>query len=350
MSTGPAIANPPFSEGLRQSASAAPEVGAVIVSYNSAREIETCLSSLAAQPFGKLFVVIVDNCSPDQSGKSLAALARRFPFAVTTVLSPENCGFAAGANIGIKNCLARGAEFVWLLNPDTACRPDALDALLEAARQNPGVAAFGSKIVYGQKHDSAKDGSKDIIWGAGGSIDFESGTTSMRGTGETDAGQYNQAELCSYLPGCSLFIRKSAISALGYLPEDYFLYFEETAWCAAAIRAGQKLLFVPQSVVEHYVVENKMQQPYVVFFYNRNERRFWYRFGNGQIKKQVLKNLLFRSIPSSIRGYLAASDSSVREVFAAHLLSALDLFFPGWGQRAMLRRMAKRRPVSTSPM
>lgn len=316
-------------------AAIAPVVGVAIVSYNSFEDIKRCLKSLAAQTFQKFHVVIVDNLSPDRSGPALNELTDRYPFPVYVVLNPENRGFAAGTNIGIRNCLTLGADLIWLLNPDTECRPGALAALVRCAADYPAAAAFGSKVIYGGQ----TEGDGDRLWGAGGTVDNRRGIAAMRGCGEFDTGQFDTIEPCGYLPGCSMIIRRSAVQEIGYLPEEYFLYFEETDWCATAGQMGYPLLYVPQSVVLHHVLDEKMQRPLVVFFYNRNERRFWMKFGDAALRRRILKNLIFHSLPAALRGYWAAPNSDSRAVFRAHLLSLVDFFMPGIGQKLLLRRI-----------
>jgi GT2 family glycosyltransferase len=315
------------------SENALPLVGIVLVSYSSTEQIVKCLDSLIVAGGNNFFVTIIDNNSPDGSGPFLADRLKNNPFRLSVVISPENRGFAAGANIGIRQAMTEGASLIWLLNPDTICRPGALSSLIEAYQANPNAAAFGSKVVYSVKDSTGTD----IIWGAGGTVDRHAGEVTMRGTGEADRGQFDLPERCGYLPGCSLLITDTAIKAIGYLPEDYFLYFEETDWCVQASNRGLELIYVPASVVEHDVGEGKMQQAYIVFYYNRNRRRFWLRFGGKSVRQNILKKIFIEELPASIRGFLDSPDKNARRIFSAHILSIVDLFLPGVGRRLMFR-------------
>src|SRR5947207_1339500 len=81
------------------------QTGVVVVTYNSADVIVTCLDSCALQR-----TVVVDNASSD----STRELVRQRP-AVKLISNATNRGFAAAANQGVQ---ALETELVLLLNPD----------------------------------------------------------------------------------------------------------------------------------------------------------------------------------------------------------------------------------------
>lgn len=290
--------------------------GIVIVNFNSAADIERCLESLTKLTEQNFFIVIVDSCSSDGSGKILQA-----KFAGTkirVILSPQNQGFAAACNLGIAYARAYGAAHTWLLNPDTEVDPAALGALLDELKKDENVAAVGSKILYPEENG------KQILWGAGGKIDFQNRTIAMIGSGEEDTGKYNSVADCDYLPGCSLLIRFSAIETIGYLPEDYFMYFEETDWCVRARQLGLLLRYVPASVVIHHFDDNKMQKPFGVYYYNRNFYRFWFQRSAWRERIQLLAFVKFKELPQNIWAYLHAPSNELRDIFRAHIAACFD--------------------------
>ena len=56
----------------------------------------------------------------------------------------------------------------------------------------------------------------------------------------------------SCLIGACMIVRRKAIDQVGYLDEDYFLFFEETDWCYRMKKAGWKVFHVPQAKIYHY--------------------------------------------------------------------------------------------------
>src|ERR1019366_2211891 len=83
-----------------------PDVGIVIVTYNSAAEIGACLT--AARASGAE-VVVVDNASTDGTTAEVARHGARL------IANSRNRGFAAAANQGFA---ALDCTYVLLLNPD----------------------------------------------------------------------------------------------------------------------------------------------------------------------------------------------------------------------------------------
>src|SRR5262245_59207695 len=116
---------PPTSSGAPASAGNSmtePEVHILVLNYNTLAKVAACGASIERLENGNYQVLLIDNASPDGSGRELQ---RRFP-AHRVLLNDRNLGFAAGNNAGIRAALAQGAELIWLLNPDTVVAPSSL--------------------------------------------------------------------------------------------------------------------------------------------------------------------------------------------------------------------------------
>jgi hypothetical protein len=48
-----------------------------------------------------------------------------------------------------------------------------------------------------------------------------------------------------------MLMRRSVVEQIGFLDPAYEAYYEETDWCARALRAGYRLLYVPEAVIAH---------------------------------------------------------------------------------------------------
>lgn len=303
---------------------ATPAVGIVIVNYNCLSDTVRCLRSLAGLDYPNYFVVLVDNASPDGSGEALKDYDQQ---GVRVVCNPENKGFAAGNNVGIHHARLLEAEYVWLLNPDTEVAPNALSELVAVAEQDPQVAATGSKILYGEDDESTTA----RIWGAGGIVDAKRRQIEMRGNNAVDEGQFDEIDDCGYLPGCSMLVRSSVVSEVGYLPEEYFMYFEETDWCQQMRNSNYLLRYVPKSVVYHHFSDDKMQTAFTVYYYNRNNRLFWSRYSASRLR--IFGATLFRDLPRAMRALVAAQTPEQRRLFFAHAKSCFDFLFGRFGKR-----------------
>ena len=106
-------------------------VAAVIVTYNSADVINSCLEALSKMS-PETTAVLVDNASSDNT----VDLARARG-GVRLIANAENRGFAAATNQGEKEAgppHAGESEFILLLNPDVELLT-AVDQLSESARR-----------------------------------------------------------------------------------------------------------------------------------------------------------------------------------------------------------------------
>src|SRR5262245_61304268 len=131
-----------------------PTVTVVIPNWNGQRFLPGCFESLRAQRFREFEVVLVDNGSRDDS---LSLTATRYP-EVRVIALPENVGFAAAVNRGIK---AGRGRYVALLNNDTEADPDWLRELVRALEADPRAASAAAKM---REH---ADGRRDRLYGIG---------------------------------------------------------------------------------------------------------------------------------------------------------------------------------------
>lgn len=124
-----------------------PDVSAVLVTYNPDRQVLSATLRAVWNQVAK--VIIVDNASSDFPLDVLGMHEGRCSAELHLVRLEKNLGIAAGLNVGIRQSIARGAEFVLLLDQDSQAAPDmvarlrcAYDAL---RRKNVRVAALGPR-------------------------------------------------------------------------------------------------------------------------------------------------------------------------------------------------------------
>ncbi len=257
-----------------------PRVCIVVLNWNDKKATIECLASLRALRFPSYRVVLVDNGSTDGSPQAAQAA---FP-EIHLIQTGKNLGYAGGNNAGIRFALEQGADYVWLLNNDTVADPDALGALVDTAQSDPGIAFTGSKIYFHSQ--------PDLLWYAGATIDLSAGGRAVHlGCGQVDAGQFDAITDVGYISGCSLLASRTAIETLGPLPEEYFLYFEETDWNIAAHRKGFRTVLSPASRVWHRYDLTKEQHPRYLYYISRNRIRLVQKYAPRHVRRAVQRNL-----------------------------------------------------------
>src|SRR5687768_14685205 len=126
----------------------------VVVSYNTAAHIESCLLSLLELDYPQVEIIVVDNGSTDGS---VDVIRQRFPD-VELVELQENKGFAGGASVGLY--MASG-DIVATVNPDVKLDPDWMLVVVDTLMSDEDVGIVGSKIL--RSDNGSTDGSVDVI-------------------------------------------------------------------------------------------------------------------------------------------------------------------------------------------
>lgn len=214
----------------------------ILLNYKGFKDTIECVESLEKINYKNYKIVIVDNNSPDDSYKKLkATLGHKH----TLIKSEENGGFAAGNNIGIKYALDNGAEYVLLLNNDTLVEKEFLSELIKPFKKDKTIGMTTGKIYY--------EGKRDIFWFAGGYFREDRFYGAHIGEGEKDIGQYDEEKTISFSTGCLMLINKDVFKRCGYLPEEYFMYYEDVDFCLKLRENDFNIVYTPKSKIYHKV-------------------------------------------------------------------------------------------------
>jgi N-acetylglucosaminyl-diphospho-decaprenol L-rhamnosyltransferase len=224
-----------------------PRVSVILVTYNSADEIDGCLAALAQQVEVPHQVIAVDNCSQDETRR----LLQQHP-QVHLILSKQNVGFAAAVNTA---AAAATGEYLLLLNPDALLRPQSLQRLVTYLDAHPqvGIAAPRIYTADGRLRDNTFAYETIITISA-----LTLGVGPLRRLHgrllrprqpwrfRADTPQRIDAAI-----GAVLLIRRELFTALDGLDERFFLYCEDGDFCLRAARRGSQTHLVPQAAAAH---------------------------------------------------------------------------------------------------
>jgi len=242
----------------------------IVLNYESTADSQRLIHALRVSSDQDFDLYVVDNASSDLSDYEAAVC---FPTA-RVLRASHNLGYAAGNNLGLRLIEPLGYQFLWILNPDMVVPPEALQQHVVAAANYPEVSIFGPAICRGVDPDR--------VASAGSYVSFKDGLST---------GNLYAANLVEKLPetpyevdcltGASLFLRAEVIKTIGYIPEDYFLYFEETQWLLEAGRNGQRCLVLPHIRPVHHQASHGSGLPrlYYFYYYLRNALLFCSRMG-----------------------------------------------------------------------
>lgn len=218
-------------------------VVAVVLTYNSALDILTCLAALAASSFQGLGILVVDNASTDGTAD---LVAREFP-AVPLIRSPENCGFGAGCNLGIGAAIDRGAAAIFLVNPDSYVEGDTVAKLDAFMASHPSAAACGPKTLS----TTPMPGGENRLLYAGSFRRWLPMRQRIPGIGQADGASPTAPLVVDFIWGHGMWIRSSVLRDVGCFDEAFFMYYEDLDLSRRITSRGLELWCVPAAVMWH---------------------------------------------------------------------------------------------------
>jgi GT2 family glycosyltransferase len=233
-------------------------VNIIIVNYQRWEDTRDCIASIIESTHRDFSIFVVDNNSGNDSlqhvsnwlikgGQNLESDAIATDVVIVPinelsdlkrkrinlVQNEKNEGFAIANNRVLRSLAARD-EFVWLLNPDMIIEKDSMQKLVQFADQQLNDYAIGVELHFA-------GGNRQLLFYGGGHVNLLSATVRPN----LSKGKMKGFD---YISGTSLFAPLSVFEQFGYLPENYFLYWEETDWCYGAKQKGLRLLLCPDTV------------------------------------------------------------------------------------------------------
>jgi GT2 family glycosyltransferase len=214
------------------------DISAVVVSYNSGKFLERNFVSLFGQTIAFKQVILVDNCSGDESAEIIAAFPR-----LEKIISPTNVGYAAAANLGIRSA---NADLVLVANADIYLADDFNQRVLHFLAEHPQTSMLSPLILRFDRQtiDSAGQSYSPAMHPR--EIGFNQKLVNKR---------LREREVFSVCGAATVFSRK-ALEKLKigaeYYDEDFFMFWEDFDIGWRANLFGLKTFFVPQAVVYHF--------------------------------------------------------------------------------------------------
>lgn len=227
------------------------DVAIIIVTYNSAGQINACLRSVLDQGSGvRQQIIVLDNASHDGTAELV-----RSGFPEVQIIEPgRNLGFACGVNEAVRHAQA---EFVLLLNPDTEILDRAVEKVVAFARAHPHHGFYGGRTL---KPDGSLEPSS--CWGAptlASMALFAFGLTTLAPRHPVldpeSLGRWPRDTVreVGVITGCFLLARRQAWQELGGFDERFFMYGEDVDLALRARKAGYRPVVCPDAQVMHEV-------------------------------------------------------------------------------------------------
>jgi glycosyltransferase involved in cell wall biosynthesis len=114
-------------------------ISVIIPAYNARATIAACVESALAGDVKPLEVIVVDDCSTDDTAAIVNTMAGRHPNVVKLIRSPRNAGPACARNLGAS--AAKGTYF-FFIDSDTVMLLDTLEKFLKCIQECDAVSGI----------------------------------------------------------------------------------------------------------------------------------------------------------------------------------------------------------------
>lgn len=250
-----------------------PRISVVVLTYNNLAFTQACLFSVEAySAYANLEVIVVDNASSDGSREWLQAWAAE-PSAAgharRLVLNPENLGFAAGNNVGLREATG---EVLILLNNDTYVTPGWVRGLANHLRAEPGLGLVGPVT-----NNIGNEARIDIQYGDMAGMIAAAGL-------HTRAHPGRRLSLATTAFFC-VAMRREVYQRVGGLDEQFGIgFFEDDDYCRRVEQAGYAIACAEDVFVHHHLSASfdalKADQKQALF--DRNKALYEAKWGEWQ--------------------------------------------------------------------
>jgi hypothetical protein len=211
----------------------------IIVSFNTKDLLKRCLESLPSF----LEIIVVDNGSTDGTILMLKKIKESKNKKIKIIENKENVGFARAVNQGLKQ--AEG-EYLLLLNSDIFVKGNALEKLINFAKEQSQIGVVGGKLI---NPDGSLQGSCFYLptisrivrefWFNGSSFLNKYAPLGKKPV-EVEA-----------IIGAVFLIPKKVLRKVGFFDERYFMYFEDLDYCRRVRKNGFKVYYLPEAEFIH---------------------------------------------------------------------------------------------------
>lgn len=251
------------------------DVSVIIPTFNRAAMVCDCVASVLAQENVVLEVIVVDDCSPDDTK---ARIEERFggDSRVKYIRNEKNSFQAVSRNNGAK--IAQG-EFLLFLDDDNIIGANALATLVEEFRKNPKLGFAAPMAVH------KRPGKNNLIWSLGS--DFNRWTSQPKDNCPNLPLEKLPPEPktypTSYYPN-GFMVPRAVYDAVGGFDETYEQIFEESDFGWKIREAGYEAIISTVARTDHLgflepgcVPELRqlgIEKPYRTYCFARNRLRF----------------------------------------------------------------------------
>jgi len=266
------------------------KVGIILINYKeyANKYLRACRDSLRIQTYTDFKVYIVDNASSEQSLSYLRDL-----YSEAIVLPREDGNYCAANNLGMREAIKDGCDYLVAANMDTEFEADWLKELVVALDNDASVGIAQSLIMLYPKNEEEKTNPR--VNTTGNLIHFLFfGFTNNYNLKKSELILKSEYPEIDYASGCSFIIRREIFQEIGGYNDDYYMYHDDLDISLKTRLAGYKIVLAPKSIMWHkYEFERSVR---MLYYMERNRVISFFSFYPVYILILLSPFLLFMNI------------------------------------------------------
>ncbi|MFC4322622.1 glycosyltransferase family 2 protein [Litchfieldia salsa] len=230
-------------------------IGIVILNYLAYKETINCINSIFDTCKENYKVYVIDNNSKNESYDMLKQTFDQYEN-INIIKNTVNSGYSAGNNIGIKQAIQDGCEFILISNSDIIFHRNSIKELKDYLIKHNNVGIVGPKVleISGEIDKKSrmflKTGVKEKLFARTKLRRFNYKNLYREYYGLDKSFEEEQEVFA--LSGCCFMMSKKIAELITPFDENTFLYEEEVIIGIRAASTGLKTFYIPRAVVTHF--------------------------------------------------------------------------------------------------
>jgi GT2 family glycosyltransferase len=226
-------------------------------------------------------IYVIDN-SPTQNLKKSLICRKEIRY----FHNPQNPGYGAGHNIGMRKSIDSGCEYHLVINADISFTFDVVLPLVEYMNQNSNIGAIMPRVIYpnGEMQDLCKfvPSPYDLIARA-----FLPKQLRDKNEWRFKMMDYDKSKILHvpYLSGCFMLLRNQIIKRVGDFDERFFMYPEDID-LSRRIRTQSHTIYYPHCTVVHRHEQASKKSKRMMLIHAINMIKYFNKWGWIQDKER----------------------------------------------------------------
>lgn len=262
-----------------------PDISCLIVTYNNESTISDCIQSIKKDLNSfSCEIIVIDNMSNDDTVPVLKNILKDDPQNIRLIENLFNLGFARAVNQGLT---VVNGKYVLLLNPDAMILKGFFRFLMSFLDDNPEIGIVGPQHLNVNREiaPSCREfpGHLSLLFRLSG-LDLLFSKNRVLNGWKMGYFDHKASRIVDQLMGAAMMMRKKDMESVGYLDEQFKMFFNDVDICKRFLKHGKSSYFLPDAKITHIVGHSVRQKPVTMIVsshrayvrYLRKYFRNWY--------------------------------------------------------------------------